>query len=94
MSFSAVLGVEDFTLLKDITIAPNPSNGIFTIGKNNMTPINKIRVFDINAKLIQEINPDYKNESNSIDLTGLNRGLYFMEISNDNDQVVKKIVIN
>lgn len=94
MSFSTVLGVEDFTLLKDITIAPNPSNGIFTIGKNSMTPINKIRVFDINAKLIQEINPDYKNESNSIDLTGLNRGLYFMEISNDNDQVVKKIVIN
>ena len=59
-----------------------------------MTPINKIRVFDINAKLIQEINPDYKNESNSIDLTGLNSGLYFMEISNDNDQVVKKIIIN
>jgi hypothetical protein len=94
MSFSTVLGVEDFTLLKDITIAPNPSNGIFMIGKNNLTPINKIRVFDINAKLIQEINPDYKNESNSIDLTGLNSGLYFMEISNDNDQVVKKIIIN
>ena len=72
MTFSTLLGVEDFTLLNDITVAPNPSNGIFTIGKNNMTPINKIRVFDINAKLIQEINPDYKNESNSINYNFFN----------------------
>jgi hypothetical protein len=59
-----------------------------------MISINKIRVFDSNAKLLKEINSEITDQNNSIDLTGLTTGMYFMELSNDSDQVVKKILIN
>ncbi len=59
-----------------------------------MITINKIRVFDSNAKLLKEINSEITDQNNSIDLTGLTTGMYFMELSNDSDQVVKKILIN
>ena len=94
LTFSAVLANENFTSLEDIAVYPNPSNGIFNISKNSMISINKIRVFDNNAKLLKEINTEITDQNNSIDLTGLTKGLYFMELSNDSDQVVKKILIN
>lgn len=94
LTFSAVLANENFTSLEDITVFPNPSSGVFNISKNSMISINKIRVFDSNAKLLKEINTEITDQNNSVDLTGLTTGMYFMELSNDSDQVVKKILIN
>lgn len=92
LTFSTVLGTEDFTSLDKISVYPNPSNGVFSISKNNLTTINKIRVFDTNAKLLKEIATD-SNFNNTIDISELSKGIYFMEISNDTDQVVKKVII-
>lgn len=92
LTFSTVLGTEDFTTLDKISVFPNPSNGIFSISKNNLTTINKIKVFDTNAKLLKEIATD-SNFNNTIDISELSKGIYFMEISNDADQIVKKIII-
>lgn len=94
LNFSAVLGNEDFTAIQDVAVYPNPSNGIFNIAKNSAVSINKVRVFDTNAKLLKEINTEITDQNNSINLSELNKGIYFMELSNDNDQVVKKILID
>ena len=94
LTFSAVLANENFASLEDIVVYPNPSNGVFNISKNSMININKIRVFDGNAKLLKEINTEITDQNSSIDLSGLTTGMYFMELSNDSDQVVKKILIN
>ena len=94
LTFSAILGVEDHVALNDITIYPNPSNGVFTIAKNNLTTVNKISVYDMNAKLLKVIAKEITDQNNTIDLSELSKGMYFMEIANDADQVVKKIIIN
>ncbi len=94
LTFAAVLGTENFSTLQDIAIYPNPSNGIFNISKNSMISIDKIRVFDINAKLLKEISTEITDQNHTIDLTELQRGVYFMELSNATDQTVKKIIIN
>lgn len=93
LSFNT-LGTEDYTVLDKINVYPNPSNGVFNISKNNLTTISKIRVFDINAKLLKEITNEFDNDNNTIDLSQLNKGMYFMEISNEFSQTVKKIIIN
>ncbi len=92
LTFATTLGTEDFTTLDKISVFPNPSNGVFSISKNNLTTINKIKVFDTNAKLLKEIATD-SNFNNTIDISELSKGIYFMEISNDADQIVKKIII-
>lgn len=92
LTFADVLANETFQL-KDISVTPNPSSGIFNISKNDMVDIKTIRVYDVNAKLIREIS-SFDTNNPSVDLTDLTNGLYFMEISNDSDSTVKKIVRN
>ncbi|MBS7786341.1 T9SS type A sorting domain-containing protein [Flavobacterium sp. CYK-55] len=92
LTFADVLANETFQL-KDISVTPNPSSGIFNISKNDMVDIKTIRVYDANAKLIREIS-SFDTNNPSVDLTDLTNGLYFMEISNDSDSTVKKIVRN
>jgi hypothetical protein len=73
-------------------VFPNPSPGTFTIFKDNSLKISTVKVFDINAKLIKEIT-DLKSQNTIVDLSGLTSGTYFMEIANEDDKTVKKIVI-
>ncbi|HLF51331.1 T9SS type A sorting domain-containing protein [Flavobacterium sp.] len=87
------LGVDNFASLDKINVYPNPSNGFLNISKNNDTSISKIRVFDTNAKLLKEIDSDVNSELVSINISNLSRGMYFVEISNEQDKVVKKIII-
>lgn len=93
LTFS-VLGNESFLTLENLTISPNPSNGIFNISNTNLIQLSKIKIFDTNAKLIKEL-AILENQTNiALDLTNLSKGLYFVELSNDNDKTVKKIEIN
>ena len=87
------LGVDDFTSLDNITIAPNPSNGIFNITKNIQTSISKVTVFDINGKILKVIDSELSLEAIQINLSDFSKGVYFLEITNDIDKVVRKIII-
>ena len=92
-SLGFTLGVEDFTSLEKITIAPNPSNGIVTLTKNNQTTISKVTVFDINGKVVKVVDSELSLDAIQINLSDFSKGVYFLEISNKIDKVVRKIVI-
>lgn len=92
LTFADVLANDTFQL-SDLSVSPNPSNGIFNINAGDLTQIKTIRVFDANAQLVREIN-DFSAQNNAVDLSDLARGLYFMEIANESDSTVKKIVRN
>ena len=87
------LGVDDYAALDKITIAPNPSNGIVTLSKNNQTTISKVTIFDINAKVLKIIDSGLNFETTTIDLSTFSKGVYFMEITNETDTVVRKIIL-
>jgi hypothetical protein len=92
-SLGFTLGVEDFTSLEKINIAPNPSNGIVTLTKNNQTTISKVTVFDINGKVVKFVDSELSIDAIQINLSDFSKGVYFLEISNEMDKVVRKIVI-
>lgn len=94
LTFTSVLGTEDFTALDKTVVFPNPSNAIFNVTKNGLATISKIRIFDVDAKMVKEINPEFSNETIQVDLSQLHKGIYFMEISNETEQTVKKICLN
>lgn len=87
------LGTEDFNSINDIVVSPNPSSGIFTISKNSSIQISKVKIFDTNAKMLKEINVERFDTNNTINLSELSKGMYFMEISSKEDKVVKKVMI-
>jgi hypothetical protein len=87
------LSIEGFTTLEKISIAPNPSNGVFTISKNSQISISKITIYDINAKELKVIDSNFNYENCTFDLSKFAKGVYFVEIVNETDKVVKKIVL-
>ena len=87
------LGVDDFAALDKVSIAPNPSNGIFTITKNSQTSISKVTVFDINGKVVKVIDSELNFDTTTVDLSTFSKGVYFMEIANETDKVVRKILL-
>jgi len=94
LNFTTVLGTADFTSLNSVVISPNPSNGIFSLSKNDNLKVTEIKVYDSNARLIKEIRRGSDNQDETINLSDLSKGLFFMELSNNEDKVVKKVVIN
>ena len=88
-----ILDAETFSSINNITIAPNPSNGIFSISKGNQISISKIVIYDSNAKLLKVIDSNLEFESIPLDVSNFSKGIYFIEITSDSDKIVRKIVI-
>ncbi|WP_456439150.1 T9SS type A sorting domain-containing protein [Psychroserpens sp.] len=89
------LSVEDIDNVKpsNIKIYPNPSNGIVTIENNEA--IKTISIFAINGQLISTL--DYnqnKSEWLQMDISHLDKGIYFLSIQTDASIFTKKIIKN
>ena len=68
----------------DVSIYPNPSNGIINIDSSEK--INTIHVFDITGKTV------LTKTTNTIDLTNLENGFYFIEVNTPKGTSIKKII--
>ena len=93
--FTAVsLGVNDEELsVNTVKVYPTVSNGnVFvksTVNYNNT----KVMVYDINGKLTNESSLElYSGGEAKLDLTGLNSGMYFVNLSSDNLNKTVKII--
>lgn len=73
---------------RDLSISPNPSNGLFKI--ESLNSLQSIEVYDITGKTIWK-KTDLNKDTNSfdVDLSTIQNGIYLIKI---NDTVVKKIV--
>ena len=76
-------------LVKDISIYPNPSQGIFTI--EGYDKIIKIRIFNTFG---DEIYTRELNLPSKVNLSFYSKGVYFVKIETDNKTYFEKLVIN
>lgn len=93
-----LLGVEENTSVfaSNITVMPNPNNGmfhlLFTLPKED-----NLTVKIMNALGQQISSDDLENVSNNmidINMEGRPDGIYFIEVSNKTEKVVRKIIIS
>jgi hypothetical protein len=80
-------GIKENT--EDISVFPNPSNGLVNIELENGLNTNII-IRDITGKVVQELNI---NSSTSIDLNNYGKGIYLFEINSDEKLITRKITI-
>ena len=67
---------------KQIKIYPNPSNGPFEIDLSNSSfEANQIQVFDMQGRLLKDLNVQKGNNIQSIDLSGNVAGTYLIRIT-------------
>ena len=85
------LNTSSFTI-NDLIVYPNPSKDIFTISLGNLQP-DSIEVYDVMGKLILKKNTiSFANFQTSIDLSSVAQGIYFIKISANGQNSVKRIV--
>jgi len=74
----------------DITLAPNPNNGIFTISQNNTTKT-EIEIHNIVGELIYTTTTTMSQTT--IDLSRQPKGIYFVRTTDTNKSVTNKKII-
>ena len=93
---NALLTTVDFKdVVEQITIVPNPSNGIFNINTNWLQGISQVDVFDITGKQIKSysINTSKGQKSVALDIQDVADGSYLVRVvSNQRVQTVKLTV--
>ena len=89
-SFS-ILGTEDFSL-NATSIFPNPSSGEFSI--KTKTNLSKVNLYSQTGALVKTI--EVTEESNEVELkvSGLQSGVYFLELQNNSEKSWKKVIVN
>ena len=87
------VGVENVNNESLVHIYPNPTNGNLNIefSSAKITYTNII-LYDITGHVLETINVNEKQVS--IDTKNYSKGLYFIELSNENNKITKKIIIN
>lgn len=88
-----LLSNEDFTI-NSIVVYPNPTEGIFTLSYGNLKP-QQIDVFDVTGKKLLTLLESYISENQmQFNITTASSGIYFVKISSNEGQLVKRIIKN
>jgi uncharacterized repeat protein (TIGR01451 family) len=92
--FAAQLAVDQFEN-GNFVFYPNPTSDFVTISlKNTENFISSIVVYDVVGKLILEIKPNTSIATETVNLSSVNPGIYFIEVTTDaNLKVVKKLIV-
>ncbi len=83
-------GIEDISN-SEINIYPNPSNGVFNIefGTNGTVQLKVVNSLGVQ---VYE-NDNYDTSLKTIDLSNLNKGMFYLIVKNDKGQIVKPIIL-
>jgi PKD repeat protein len=82
------LGSQETPVADRITISPNPSADVFRIDLPESLNINQMRLFN---SIGQSIIPAWIN-TNQFDLSAFPDGVYFLQITSDGDQSIKRLI--
>ncbi len=96
ITVSEDVGINGQSLPLDVSILPNPNNGLFILKVNTRVSEKvNIRIVDSYSEEVYSINNVmiHRNFTDNLDLSDYARGLYYLYIYSDNINHVEKIVI-
>ena len=85
----STVGIDNSLEKIDFTLSPNPSYGQFAVN-HSLTFVN-VKIFDMNGRSVYEEENYISNEI--IDLSYLNKGIYMVQVRNEQNTTTKKILL-
>jgi hypothetical protein len=77
----------------DILIFPNPTTGIVDVYFQNMEGKVTLRVFDLTGRVVYEVKTDLLTDKvREMDLSSLEKGVYFIEVAGKQSGNVKRLI--
>ncbi len=73
---------------------PNPSNEIIKVPYNNNAAGGKYKLISVSGKTVAQGNLEHGNNIITVNVSGLNKGVYFLKLETGKDSAVKKLVVN
>jgi hypothetical protein len=92
LTIESILGVDDNNLDVAIVMYPNPANSQVTIANRSTIALDKAAIYDINGKLVMEINLQTMQGEKVIDISRLASGVYMVQVSSEQASVVKRLI--
>lgn len=88
-------GVEEIDAANSFSIAPNPSNGLFTVSFSRQPKgLRRIAVSNSVGQLVKTLEPQTGNAGiYNLDLSGMSKGVYFVQCLFDGASKTEKIVL-
>lgn len=88
------LAIDDFSANPQVSIYPNPTNGVFNIDLKN--EVKNIKVINILGKVIynENVSTTAIGTTKTVDLTDFANGIYFVNISNAYGTSNYKLILN
>ncbi|MFD1553334.1 T9SS type A sorting domain-containing protein [Putridiphycobacter roseus] len=83
------LGLENETT--PFSIYPNPSNGTFNVVLNEVLENTLVNITNVAGQVIYSSSINQTN--NTIELTNIETGIYYIQVSNNNGSTVKSIIV-
>lgn len=76
-------------------IYPNPAKELLTINNSfNHDKIKSISIFNFEGKEIKTINTELSENTIQLNISDLNRGIYFIKVKFSSKEITKKIILN
>lgn len=92
-TYGCSLSVKEDELNTAITVFPNPATNQFFIKKESFINLQKAVIYDISGRQISEYDLSNSSNTKTINLVGMAKGVYFVNIHSENTRVTKKIVV-
>jgi len=92
---SQVSAIGNSNWVSGFSLFPNPSNGIFYFKlENPFDPVN-LEVVSAEGRIVfkQEIESGHSDFTGKIDLTGFDRGVYYVKLTGIGDSLIRSIII-
>ncbi|MDR0789275.1 MAG: S8 family peptidase [Bacteroidales bacterium] len=81
------VGLSEVERANEVRLYPNPTNNIITLESASQSPIKSVKVCDITGRELV-----VQSHNNTFDLSSLKAGVYFLNISFDDFNLVKKVI--
>lgn len=91
-TISESLSTEEFQLVSDLVISPNPTIEYFKINGIEHITTKAIAIFNISGQLIKEFNERNILERNNFNVSTLSKGIYIIEIKSLTHTYYKKLI--
>lgn len=90
---SFATSINSLNISNNISLSPNPSNGLFTIALNNSVDVIDASVTNTLGQIVKT--ETVKNTSLlTIDLSGMSKGIYYLTVTTDTEKHILKLILD
>jgi subtilisin-like proprotein convertase family protein len=92
LTVESVLGFEDNELDNAISMYPNPAQDRVTISNTSNVQLETAVIYDMNGKMINQIDLSKMQGEQMIDISDLASGVYVVQLTSDTSSAVKRLI--